>query len=172
MMFTLLCCYCSVTRSRPSPCDTRLLCPPLSPRAGWNSCLLSQWDLLTFSSSVIPLFAFNLSQHQGLFQWAGPIHQVAKVLELQHSPSNEYSRLISFRIDSFDLLAVQGTLQSLLHHHNSKTSNLQQSAFIKKAYIVQLSHPCWLLEKNTALTICTFASKVMSLFFIHCLGLS
>ena len=57
--------------------------------------------------------AFNLSQHQGLFQFSSS-HQVARVLELHFSPSNEYSGLISFRIDWFDLLAVQGTLQSLL----------------------------------------------------------
>ena len=63
--------------------------------------------------------AFNLSQHQGLFQWVGFLHEVAEVLEiLHHSPSNEYSELISFRIDWFDLLAVQGTLKSLLPHHS------------------------------------------------------
>ena len=69
---------------------------------------------------------------------------MAKLLELQYSPSNEYSRLISFRIDSFDLLAVQAILKSLLHHHNSKTSNLQQSAF----FTVQLSHPCMTTGKK------------------------
>ena len=60
--------------------------------------------------------AFNLSQHQGLFQWVGSLHQVAKVLEFQFhiSPSNEYSGLISFRMDWLDLLVVQGTLKSLL----------------------------------------------------------
>ena len=63
--------------------------------------------------------AFNLSQHQGLFQWVDFLHEAAKVLEIQHhSPSNEYSELISFRIDWFDLLAVQGTLKSLLPHHS------------------------------------------------------
>ena len=66
-------------------------------------------------------FAFSLSQSQGLFQWVGSLHQVAKVLELQFSinPSNEYSGLISFRVD---LLAVQGTLKSLLQHHSWKAS--------------------------------------------------
>ena len=66
--------------------------------------------------------AFNLSQHQNLFQWVSSSHQVAKVLELQLSisPSSEYSRLISFRIDWLDLLAVQGILKSLLKHHSSK----------------------------------------------------
>ena len=66
--------------------------------------------------------AFNLSQYQGLFQWVSSSHQVAKVLEfqLQHQSSNEYSGLISFRMDQFDLLAVPGTLKSLLQHHSSK----------------------------------------------------
>ena len=63
---------------------------------------------------------FNLSQHQGLFQRVSVSHQVAKVLEFSISPSNEYPGLISFRIDWFDFLAVQGTLKRLLQHHNSK----------------------------------------------------
>ena len=89
---------------------------------------------------------------------------VAKVLELQlHiSPSNEYSVLISFRIDWFDLLAVQGTLKSLLQHHSSKASIHWHSAF----FVVQLLHPYMTTEKTTALTIWTFVSKVMSLLFI------
>ena len=87
--------------------------------------------------------AFNLSQHQGLFQWVSCLHQVAKILELQlHiSPSNEYSVLISFRMDWLDLLAVQGTLKSLLQHHSSKASILWCSAF----FMVQLTstHDHW-----------------------------
>ena len=77
------------------------------------------------------------------------------------SSSNEYSGLISFRIDSFDLLAVQGTLNSLLQHDSSKASVLQCSAF----FVVQLSHPYMTTEKIIALTIQTFAGKVMSLLF-------
>ena len=77
------------------------------------------------------------------------------------SPSNEYSGLISFRIDWFDLLAVQGTLKSLLQHHSSKAAILQHSAF----FIVQLSHPYMTTGKTIALTIWTFVSKVMSLLF-------
>ena len=69
------------------------------------------------------------------------------------SPSNEYSGLISLRIDWFDLLAVQGTLKSLLLNHNSKASILQHSAF----YMVQLSHPYMITRKTTALTRRTFA---------------
>ena len=81
---------------------------------------------------------FNLSQHQGLFKWVSSSHQVTKVLELQLqiSPSNKYSGLISLRMDWFDLLAVQGTLKSF-QHRSSKASVLRCSAF----FIVQLSHP-------------------------------
>jgi len=74
------------------------------------------------------------------------------------SPSNEYSGLTSFRIDWFDLLAVQGTLKSLFQHHSSKASILQHSSFM-----VQLSHPYMTTRKTIALTICSFVSKVMSL---------
>ena len=77
------------------------------------------------------------------------------------SPSNEYSGLISLRIDWFDLLEVQGTLKSFLQHHNSKASILQCSAFC----IVQLSHPYMTTGKPTALTRWTFVGKVMSLLF-------
>ena len=89
--------------------------------------------------------AFNLSQHQGLFQWLSSLHQRAKVLEfeLQHQ-FNVYSGLISFRMDWLDLLAVQGTLNSLLQHHSSKASILQCSAF----FMVQLSHPYMTTEKT------------------------
>ena len=77
------------------------------------------------------------------------------------SPSNEYSGLIPFRIDRFDLLAVQGTLKSLLQHHSSKASILQCSAF----FIFQLSHPYMTTKKTIALTRRTFVGKIMSLFF-------
>ena len=77
------------------------------------------------------------------------------------SPSNEYSGLISFRIDGFDLLVIQGTLKSLFQHHSSKASILQHSAF----FIVQLSHPYMTTGKTIALTRWTFVGKVMSLLF-------
>ena len=77
------------------------------------------------------------------------------------SPSNEYSGLISFRIDYFDLLAVQGILKSLLQHHNSKASVLRRSAF----FMVQLSHPYMTTGKTIALPRWTFVGKVMSLLF-------
>ena len=76
------------------------------------------------------------------------------------SPSSEYSGLISFRIDWFDLLAVQGTLKSLLQHHNLKPSILEHSAF----FMVQLSHP-YTITKNHRFDICAFVGKVMSLLF-------
>ena len=74
----------------------------------------------------------NLSQYQDLFQWVGSLHQMTKhwSFSFSISPSNEYAELISFRIDWFDLLAVQGTLKSLLQHHISKASILQHSAFV------------------------------------------
>ena len=119
---------------------TRLPCPSPTPRACSNSCPLSQLCHPTIScplSSPSPP-AFNLSQHQALFQWVGSSHQVAKVLELQlqHQSFQWIARVGSFRIDWFDLLAVQGTLKSLLQHHSSKVSSLRCSAF----FIVQLSH--------------------------------
>ena len=77
------------------------------------------------------------------------------------SPSKEYSGLILFRMDWLDLLAIQGTLKSLLQHHSSKASLLQCSAF----FIVQISHPYMTTGKTIALTRWTFADKVMSLFF-------
>ena len=77
------------------------------------------------------------------------------------SPSNEYSVLISFKIDWFDLLAVQGTLKSLLQHHSSKASIFQCSAF----FTVQLSHSCMTTGKTIALTLWMFVGKVMSLLF-------
>ena len=103
--------------------------------------------------------AFNLSQHQGLLQWFGSAP--GKVLEIQHQSFQWNSGLISFRIDWFDLLAVQGTLKSLLQHHNSKASILVCSAF----FIVQLSHPYIITGKTIALTRQTFVDKVMSLLF-------
>ena len=104
---------------------------------------------------------FNLSQDQGLFQGVNSSHEVAKVLEfqLQHHSFQEIPGLISFRMDWLDLLAVQGTVKSLLQHHSSKASILQCSAF----FIVQLSHPYMTTGKTIALTRWTFVGKVMSL---------
>ena len=110
------------------------------------------WSLLKFMSiesvmlskqliqlSPLLLFALNLSQYRGLFQWVGCLHQVAKVWSFifSNSPSNGYLRLISCKIDWFDLLSVQGTLKSLIQHYILKSSVLWCSAF----YMVQFSHP-------------------------------
>ena len=103
--------------------------------------------------------SFNLSQHQGLFKWVSSLHQVAKVLEFQHQSFLWIFRMISFRMDWLDLLAVQGTLKNLLQHYSSKASILQHSSFS----IVQLSHPYMTTGKTTALTRRTFVDKVMSL---------
>ena len=81
--------------------------------------------------------------------------------QLQHQSFNEYSELISFRIDCFDLLAVQGTLKSLIQHHTLKASVFQHSAF----FIVQLSHPDMTTVKTIAWTRWTFVGKVTSLLF-------
>ena len=110
-----------------------------------------------------PPSAFILSWHQGLFKWVSSSHQVAEALEfqLQHQYFQWIFRTISFRMDWLDLLAVQGTLKSLLQHHISKASIFQCSAF----FIVQLSHPYMITGKITALTRWTSVGKVMSLLF-------
>ena len=115
-----------------------------------------------------PSPAFNLSQHQGLSKWVGSLHHVAEVLELSFSisPSNEHPELSSFRMDWLDLLAVQGTLKSLLQHHSSKASILWHSVF----FIVQLSHSYMATGKTIALTRQTFVDKGWLCFLICCLG--
>ena len=104
---------------------------------------------------------FHLSQHQGLFQgvFFTSGGQSIGISASASSPSKEYFRLISFRMDWLDLLAVQGTLKSLLQHHSSEASTLRCSAF----FMVQLSHPYMTTGKPTALTTWTFVGKVMSL---------
>ena len=130
-----------------------------------NSCALSQRCHPMISSSVIPyssclqsfpaLGSFLMNQ---LFASGG---QRISASASSIRPSNEYSGLISFQIDWLDLLAVQGTLKSLLQHHGSKASILWCSAF----FMVQLSHPYMTTGKTIALTRQTFVSKVMSLLF-------
>ena len=96
----------------------------------------------SLSSPSLP--AFNLSQLQGLFQWVSSLHQVAKVLELQLQHQSFQWIFRTFRMDRLDLLAVQGTLKSLLQHHNSKASIFWHSAF----FIVHFSknHCRWWLQ--------------------------
>ena len=121
---------------------------------------------LSFPSSPAP----NPSQHQGLFQWVNSSHEVAKVLEFQlHiSPSNEHPGLISFRMDWLDVLAVQGTLKSLLKHCSSKASILRCSAF----FIVQLSHPYMTTGKIIASTRTGLCWQSNVCFWICYLGCS
>ena len=113
------------------------------------------------SSSSPP--AFSLLQDHSLFQWVSSLHQVAKVLvfQLQHQSFQWIFRTDFFRMDWLNLLAVQGTLKSLLQHHTSKASILWHSAF----FTVQLSHPYTTTGKTIALTRWTFVGKLMSLLF-------
>ena len=107
--------------------------------------------------------AFHLSQNQSLFQWVGPSCQLAKFWSFGFSvhSSSEYSGLTSFRINWFDLHAVQGTLKSLLQHHSLKASIRWHSAF----FMIQPSHLYMTNGKAIALTVWTFVSKVMFLLF-------
>ena len=118
--------------------------------------LILCYPLLLLSSIFPSIRVFLMSR---LFPRSGQIiGPSASALVL---PVNEYSRLISFRIDWFDLIAVQGTLKSLFQHHSSKASILLYSAF----FMVQLSHPYMTNGKTIALTRWTFVGKVMSLLF-------
>ena len=114
--------------------------------------------------------ALSVSQHQGYFfsSESALCIRWSKYWSFSISHSDEYSGLISFRIDWFDLLKVQSTLKILLQHHSSKTPILLPSAF----YMVQLSHLYMTTWKDHALTIRTFVGKVCLCFLTHCLGLS
>ena len=117
-----------------------------------------------------PSPAFNLSQYKGFSNESALFIRWPNYWSFSFSTnsSNEYSGLISFRIDWFDLLTVQGTLKSLLHHHSSKASTLWCSSF----FTVQLSHTYMTTGKIIALTRWTFVGKVIFLLLICCLGLS
>ena len=143
---------------------TRLPCPSLTPESTQthvhhNSDAIQPSHLLSSPSPP----TFNVSQHQGLFQGVCISHQVANVLEfqLQHQSFQWIFRMISFKMNWLDLLAVQGTLKSLLQHYSSKASILWCSAF----FIVQLTHPYMTTGKTIALTRWIFVGKVMSLLF-------
>ena len=129
-------------------------------------------DAIQPSHPLLPTspFALNLSQHQGLFQWVSSLYQVAKVLELQLSvsPSNEYSGLISFRIDWLDLLAVQGILKSLLQHRS-----LKEQVFGAQLSLWSTSPiHTWLLEKFWLWLDRLLLAKWCLCFLICCLSLS
>ena len=115
---------------------------------------------------LLPLSIFlsiRFISNESVLHFRGP-----KYWSFSISPSNQYSGLISFRMDWLDLLAVQGTLKSLLQHHSSKASILLHSGF----FIVQLSHPYMTTGKTIALTRQTFVGKVCFCFLICCLGWS
>ena len=137
---------------------TRPLCPSPNPRVYSNSRPLSRWCHPTLSSSVVTFFShLQSSPASGSFQMSVRCIRWPKYwsFSFSTSPSNEYSGPISFRIDWFDFLAVQGTLKSLLQHHSSKGSILRRSAF----FIVQLSHPYVTTGKTIALTRQTIVAK-------------
>ena len=145
--------------------QTRLPCPSPIPWACSDSCPSSWWCYLTISSSFCPLLLLpSIFPSIRVFSKESALH--IRWLNYWNfsfsiSPSNEYSGLISFRMDWFDLLSVQGTLKSLFQHHSSKASILQRSAF----FVVQPSHPYMTTGKIIALTRWTFVGKVMSLLF-------
>ena len=105
--------------------------------------------------------ALHLSQHQGLLKWVSSSIRWPKYWSFTISPFSEYSGLISFRIDWFDLLAIQETLRSLLQHYNSKASILRCLAY----FMNQLSHLYMTTGKTRALAIQTFVGRVISLLF-------
>ena len=134
---------------------------------------LSLFTLMHWRRKWQPTPVFLPGESQGREAWWTAVYGVAQSrtqlkqlsrpkywsFSFSISPSNEYSGLISFRMDWLDLLAVQGTRKSLLQHHSSKASILQHSAF----FMVQLSHPYMTTGKTIALTRWTFVGKVMSL---------
>ena len=134
----------------------RLPCPSPAPGSCSNSCPLILCRPRLLSSSVFPSIRVFSSESVLRIRWPK-----FWSFSFSISPSNEYSGLISFRIDWFDLLAVQGTLKSPLQNHSSKTSFLRCSAF----FLVQLSHPYVTTRKTIALIRWTFVGKVMSLLF-------
>ena len=140
----------------------RLPCPKPTPRACSNSCSLMPSNhlilchLLLFPPSIFPSIRVFSKESVLCISWPKYWN-----FSINISTSNEHPGLISFRMDWFDLLAVQGTLKCLLQHHSSKASILGSSAFL----IVQLSHPYMTAGKTIVLTRWTFVGKVMSLLF-------
>ena len=143
---------------------TRLHCPSLPCRVCSNSCPLSWWCYLTISSSATLFSCRQCFPTSGFFSNESvPYIRCPKYWSFSYSisPSSEYSGLITFTTDWFDLLAVQGTLKSLLQHHNLKASIIWHSAF----FMLQLSYPYMTTGKTIALTIQTFVGKTSCLLF-------
>ena len=145
----------------------RLLCPSPTPRANSNPSPLCRWGHPTISPSVVPfsscLLSFPASGSFPVSQFFTSGGQSIGVLALA-----SVLPMISFRMNWFDLLTVQGTPKSLLQHHSSKALIFWCSAF----FMFPLLHPYMTPGKTTFLTIQTFVSEVMSLLFIYCLGWS
>ena len=143
---------------------TRLPCPSPTPGAYSNSCPSTRWchpnHLILCHPLLLPSTfpSIRVFSSQSVLRIRWPKYWS---FSSSSRPSSEYSGLISFRMHWLDLLAVQGTLKSLLQHHSSKASILQHSAF----FIIQLSHPYMITGKTIALTRRTFVGKVMSLLF-------
>ena len=148
-------------------------CPSPTPGVYWNSCPLSRWchpanhlilcRPLLLLPSIFPSIRVLSNESALRIRWPEDWS-----FSLNISLSNEYSELISFRMDWLDLFAVRGTLKSLLQYHSSKASILQHSAF----FMVQLSHPYMTTGKTIALARQTFVGTVMSLLFNILLGWS
>ena len=149
----------------------RLPCPSPTPGACSNSCPSSWWCHPTISFCRSLLLLPSIFPSIRVFSKELVLHiRWPKYWNFSFSinPSNEYSGLISFRMDWLDLLAVQGTLKSLLQHHSSKASILWHSAF----FMVQLSHLYMTTGKTIALTSGPLSAKLCLCFLICCLGLS
>jgi len=141
---------------------TRLLCLPLSPGVYSNSRPMSRWYYLSHTLLPSAPFAFNLSQHQGLFQWDSSLHQVAKYGSFSISPSNEYL--------GFTELILQSKRFSRVF---SSTTIRKNRFFGIQTSLWSNSHICtWLLEKTIALTIQAFVTKQCLCFLICCPSLS
>ena len=150
----------------------RLPCPSPSPGACSNSCPLASMMSFNYLDLCCPLLLLpSIFPSIRVFSNESALHNRWPKywsFSFSISPSNEYSGLISYRIDWLNLLVVQGTLKSLLQHHSSKASILQHSAF----FIVQLSYPYMTIRKIIALIRWIFVDKVMLCFLICCLGWS
>ena len=146
---------------------TRPPCPSPTPGVHPDSGPSSQWCHPAISSSVVPFSSCPQSLPASVFSNESPLRMRWPKywsFSFSISPSKEHPRLISFRMDWLDRLAVQGTLKSLLQHHSSKASILWRSAF----FTVQLSHPYMTTGKTIALIRRTFVGKVMSLLLNIC----
>ena len=165
-------CYCSIAKSCPTLRDPMDCSTPgfLSFTISWSLPKFLSTESVMPSNHLIlchPLLPSIFSSIK-VFSNESAVHiRWPKYWSFRMSPSDEYWGLISFKIDCFDLLAVQGTLKSLLQHHSSKVSIFWHSAFF-----VQPSHPYMTTGKTVALTIRTLSAKWCLCFLLGCLGLS